>query len=112
MNTVAAGRDLDALVAQKVMGWHCDGLSTVRGGTWVDSEDRFKAEAECGTEYGSGSDPCQGECDEECLRFRPSTDGRDAQRIVAALKERKIVLKVDDPTPENICRAALQAVGS
>lgn len=109
MNDVK-GSQLDALVAIKVMGWGLRPDKT-RGATWVDAKGHFEAEAECGTEYGSEDEPCRGECDDDCLRFRPSSDPKDAREVLKALKERGIILTVKDPEPENICRAALEAVG-
>lgn len=105
------GRDLDELVATKVMGWRRPDPKHGREGTWVDVAGDFMAEAECGTEYGSDDGPCPGDCDSDCVRFRPSNSGDDAREVIRSLKKRGIKLTVEDPEPVNICRAALKAVG-
>lgn len=110
IHKLPAGPELDALVAVNVMGWKSPRSGAGRRGTWVDKTGNYVAEAECGTEYGDDEGPCPGDCDDECLRFRPSTSASDANKVLKALKKIGVTLTVEDPEPYSICRAALKAV--
>ena len=98
-----AGRELDALVAEKIMGWHGPAL-------WADDEegrDPYLFEPATDPEHIATNNR-----DWDCLVPRYSTSIDDALEIVSHYRRQGITLAIDHalPAPLAICRSAFKAV--
>ena len=103
IDTMPAGREMDVLVAQKVMGWTGPLV-------WIDDEfgrDPYLFEPTADPEHVASNNR-----DWDCRVPNYSTEIDEALAIVSALVERGIALEVsrDIDPPLAICRAALHAV--
>lgn len=122
VSQLSAGRELDALVAERVMGWY------LKGRRWIDPERREFAGFTTEPQYDPNSDrdhplwePSSDMASawEVVEKMRPDwrflfqeTPGRRWRAVFSSHSERDLAKMEDaDSAPEAICKAALQAVG-
>ncbi len=79
-------KELDTLIAEKVMGWH---LKTKDGLTYWADEDGYIEAYEYWEHHGSQNDP-----------WSPSTDMNDALRVLEKLRKESIAVVMDNGAEE------------